>query len=138
MNAHDTETEPFAGLHAHLAAYVTAFNAGDAQAVDQVYEEASVVVPSPGVPMTGPARAAATAHLLSWGLPIEAALRHVYVCGDIALLIVDWAIRGTAPDGTAVDLSGTSTDVVRQGPDGRWCYVIDNPFGTAMPESGAG
>ncbi|MFI0422101.1 YybH family protein [Spongiactinospora sp. 9N601] len=139
MNTHDTEAEPLTALHAHLAAYVAAFNAGDAQAVDRMYEQASVVVPSPGTPMTGPARVAATRHLLSWGLPIEATPRHVYVSGDIALLIVDWAIRGTTSDGIGVDLSGTSTDVVRQGSDGRWRYVMDNPFGTALaPERGSG
>jgi ketosteroid isomerase-like protein len=55
----------------------------------------------------------------------------VYVAGDIALLIVDWSMRGTARDGSAVDMGGTATDVVRRGADGRWRYVIDNPHGTA-------
>ncbi len=40
-------------------------------------------------------------------------------------------MRGTARDGSRVDLSGTATDVVRRGTDGRWRYVIDNPHGTA-------
>ncbi|MGV9301948.1 MULTISPECIES: YybH family protein [unclassified Nonomuraea] len=115
----------------HHEVYVTAFNTGDVNAVEQVYEDHAVLVPAPGRPMTGPARAAATRHLLGMGLPIEARPRHVYVAGDIALLIVDWTIHGTTPDGTDVHLEGTATDVARRGPDGLWRYVIDNPFGTA-------
>lgn len=39
----------------------------------------------------------------------------------IALLIVGWTIG---------DVTGTATDVARRAADGRWRYVIDNPFGT--------
>ncbi|MGW7439121.1 YybH family protein [Streptomyces sp. NPDC054849] len=60
------------------------------------------------------------------GFPIGA-----YTAGDIALLIVDWSIEGTGPDGAAVRLAGTATDVARRGPDGLWRYVVDNPFGTS-------
>ncbi len=113
------------------ARFVTAMNAGDLQAIDHVYEDDAVLVPVPGHPVAGPARLAANQHLQSFGLPIEARPRHAYVAGDIALLIVDWSMRGTACDGTEIDMSGTATDVVRRGPDGRWRYVIDNPHGTA-------
>lgn len=40
-------------------------------------------------------------------------------------------LEGTGPDGAAVRLAGTATDVARRGPDGLWRYVIDNPFGTS-------
>lgn len=113
--------------------FLTAFNDGDAVVLEQAYEPAGVLIPRPGFPVTGPQRSAANAYLLDMGLPMTARLRHVYVAGDIALLIVDWSLRGTAPDGTAVDLRGTATDIVRRGADGVWRYVIDNPFGTASP-----
>ncbi|MGN9845877.1 YybH family protein [Nonomuraea sp. H19] len=113
------------------ARFVAAMNSGDPHAVDHVYEDDAVLVPMPGHPVTGPARLAANQHLQSFGLPIEARPRHVYAAGDIALLIVDWSMRGTARDGSQVDLSGTATDVVRRGADGQWRYVIDNPHGTA-------
>ncbi|MER6945815.1 DUF4440 domain-containing protein [Nonomuraea sp. NPDC000554] len=106
-------------------------NSGDPDAIDRAYEDEGVLVPVPGHPVTGAARFAANEHLQSLGLPIEARPRHAYVAGDIALLIVDWSIRGTARDGSAVDMSGTATDVVRRGSDGQWRYVIDNPHGTA-------
>lgn len=114
----------------HSAAFAAAFNSGDSAALDRSYEDLGVLVPRPGHPVTGAERSAANAYLLGLGLPIDARTRHTYIAGDIALLIVDWSIRGTAPDGTEVDLAGTSSDVARRGPDGHWRYVIDNPFGT--------
>ncbi|MEU6786258.1 nuclear transport factor 2 family protein [Nonomuraea angiospora] len=134
MNSHDT-SRPRVVLSGDAdspaARFVAAMNSGDPQALDHVYEDDAVLVPVPGHPVTGPGRLAANRHLQSFGLPIEARPKHVYVSGDIALLIVDWSMRGTAPDGTEIDMSGTATDVVRRGPDGQWRYVIDNPHGTA-------
>ncbi|GAA2416557.1 hypothetical protein GCM10010420_53480 [Streptomyces glaucosporus] len=71
--------------------------------------------------------------LLGLGLPVTVRPRHTYVAGDIALLIVDWAIEGTGPEGERVHVEGTATDVARRGADGLWRYVIDNPFGAARP-----
>ncbi|MCG5218670.1 nuclear transport factor 2 family protein [Streptosporangium soli] len=127
-NNHDAPTVNLSDDPAlHHAAFVAAFNTGDVRAVDQVYADDAVLVPSPGLPMTGTQRSAAVQHLLSMGLPIEAEPRHVYVSGDIALLIVDWSMS----DETGIRLQGTATDVARRGADGLWRYVIDNPFGTA-------
>lgn len=112
--------------------FAAAFNTGDPDAIEHVYDPAGVFVSSPGVPTTGSDRRDANARMASLGLPIEVKPRHVYVADDIALLIVDWTIAGTAPDGEEVDIRGTATDVARRGEDGTWRYVIDNPWGTAM------
>lgn len=117
-------------------AFVAAFNAGDVAGLDNAYEPDAVLVPRPGMPVTGADRSAANGYLRQLGLPIEATVRHSYVAGDIALLIVDWSIRGTGRDGREIDMSGTATDVVRRGSDGVWRYVIDNPSGTAEPPTG--
>lgn len=111
--------------------FATAFNTGDADAIERVYEQAGVFVSSPGTPTTGTDRRAANARMASLGCPIEVKPRHVYVADDIALLIVDWTIAGTSPDGEQVRVEGTATDVARRGEDGIWRYIIDNPFGTA-------
>jgi ketosteroid isomerase-like protein len=111
--------------------FATAFNTGDPDLIERVYEDSGVFVDGPGRPTTGTDRREANARMASIGLPIEVEPRHVYVADDIALLIVDWTISGTAPDGEQVDLRGTATDVARRGPDGIWRYVIDNPWGTA-------
>ncbi|HEX8518533.1 MAG TPA: DUF4440 domain-containing protein [Pseudonocardia sp.] len=115
----------------HPAVFAAAFNSGDPAAVERVYEDVGVLVPQPGRPVTGFERSAANAALQALGAPITTRPRHVYVADDVALLVVDWTIDGTGPDGSPVHLAGTATDVARRGADGRWRYVIDNPFGTA-------
>ncbi|MFD4668411.1 YybH family protein [Lentzea sp. NPDC058450] len=106
--------------------FAAAFNSGDPAAVDAVYEPGGLFVPAPGLTVTGPARRAANQRFLAQGLPIDVRPRHVYEHDGIALLIVDWTIG---------DIKGTATDVARLS-DGRWRYVIDNPFGIsqAAPE----
>lgn len=72
----------------------------------------------------------ANGRLQKLGVPVSVCPRHVYRSGELALLIIDWVIDGTDREGRAVHVEGTATDVARRGPDGRWRYVIDNPFGT--------
>lgn len=115
----------------HPAVFAAAFNSGDLTAVEAVYEDLGILVPSPGVVVAGPERGLATNRFLELGIPIDVRPRHVYVADDIALLIVDWSISGVGVDGTSTDIQGTATDVARRGPDGKWRYIIDNPFGTA-------
>lgn len=129
--SHPIRITPTADPAQHPSVFAAAFNSGDPAAVDQVYEDGGVLVPEPGRSVTGAARTQANALLLELGLPINVRPRHVYVANDIALLIVDWAIDGDGPDGQPVHITGTATDVARQGADGLWRYVIDNPFGTA-------
>src|SRR5690606_21118916 len=112
------------------AVFAERFNSGDATALAQVYEDAAVLVPQPGTPVTGPGVQAANGRLQKLGFPISVRPRHVYRNGNLALLIVDWVIDGADRDGQAVHVEGTATDVARRGSDGRWRYVIDNPFGT--------
>lgn len=99
--------------------------------MEAVYETDGLLVPTPGQPVSGTSRAEANQRLMDLGLPIEVRPRHVYVNGDLALLIVDWTISGTGPDGQPVHVEGTATDVARRGADGFWRYAIDNPLGTA-------
>ena len=112
------------------AVFAERFNSGDAVALAQVYEDAAVPVSQPGKPVTGPELHAANGRLQELGVPVSVRPRHVYRSGDLALLIVDWSIDGTGPDGQAVHIEGTATDVARRGSDGGWRYVIDNPVGT--------
>lgn len=102
--------------------FARAFNSQDADAVDAVYEPGALFVPEPGQTVTAALRHAANQRFLDLGLPITIKPRHVYEHDGIALLIVDWTIG---------DIKGTATDVAREGADGRWRYLIDNPFGTA-------
>ncbi len=111
------------------AVFAARFNSFDPDALAEVYEEGGMLVPRPGSPVTGPDVRTANSRLQDLGIPIEVRPRHVYRNGDLALLIVDWSLSGTGPEGRPVQVEGTATDVARRGPDGRWRYAIDNPFG---------
>lgn len=110
--------------------FADAFNSGDADAVERLFEPDAVFVTEPGRLVSGDERRAATGEFLRLGVPISITVRHSYVSGDIALLIGDFVIHGTGPDGNPVHIEGTATDVARRGADGCWRYVIDNPPGT--------
>jgi ketosteroid isomerase-like protein len=53
------------------------------------------------------------------------------VAGDTALLIVDWTLTATLPDGTAINPTGTTTAVARRSDDGNWRFAVLHPLGTA-------
>ncbi|WP_433656433.1 YybH family protein [Nocardia sp. CA-128927] len=118
-----------ADLAEHVARWVELFNARDLAGLAELYEADSVVVTRPGYLVTGEDQSAALAHLVGMGVPMKSVLRQAYTANDIALLVIDWSMEGTGPDGREVGLSGTATDVVRRSADGRWRYVIDNPSG---------
>jgi ketosteroid isomerase-like protein len=53
---------------------------------------------------------------LDSGLPIDVRPWHVYVAGDIVLLIVDWSIDGAGHDGRRIRIGGVAIDVARHRP----------------------
>ncbi|HVE68215.1 MAG TPA: DUF4440 domain-containing protein [Solirubrobacteraceae bacterium] len=55
--------------------------------------------------------------------------RKVVESGDTALVLNRWTLRGTAPDGTPVEMGGLSADVLRRAGDGAWRVAIDDPWG---------
>lgn len=112
-------------------AWAERFNAADVDGMLALAEPDSGFAPQPGLVVTGEEYRAALGGFLAMGLPINLTLRHSLVSGDIALLVYDWTIKGTAADGNEVDLAGSTADVARRGADHNWRFVIDNPFGTA-------
>jgi len=46
---------------------------------------------------------------------------------NLALLESRWTVRGTAPDGSPVELAGTAHEVARRHASGAWFYVLDDP-----------
>lgn len=52
------------------------------------------------------------------------------VQGDLALLRADW--RLIAQNGSPM-MSGSSAELIRKQPDGRWLYVIDHASGSSDP-----
>jgi ketosteroid isomerase-like protein len=112
-------------------AFATAFNAGDYEAVEALFEPQAVFVGRPGQVLSGAARKKSILDFLQLGLPIELTPRQVYVCDDLALLISDHRIDGIEAGGRSVAIEGTSADVARRSARSGWRIVIDNPPGTA-------
>ena len=69
----------------------------------------------------------ALAELLSLAPVMQTEVKEVYEEGDTALAVVEWSLRGTAPDGSAVVQGGKSADVLRRRADGTWRVSIDHP-----------
>lgn len=108
------------------------FNAGDIdQLIAAYYAEGAIFATAPGTSVSGADLRAVLQTFLSPGASITATTRRKLVVGDTALLVIDWVIEGTDASGQPTKLPGTSADVVRQGGDGLWRCVIDNPHGTS-------
>ena len=61
---------------------------------------------------------------------LDLKVKRVLQASDLALVTTEWSFSGTGPDGSPVNLSAKSADVLRQQSDGTWRFVIDNPWGT--------
>jgi ketosteroid isomerase-like protein len=116
-----------------IPSLIERFNSGKVSAMMGLYPPEAVVIAKDGRTVTDHTEiAAAFERDLSHGLPLVAKVRHVFVAGDIAQIVVDWSIDGTGRDGEHVHLGGSASDIVRRGADGRWRYLIDNSLGTAV------
>jgi ketosteroid isomerase-like protein len=116
-----------------VATLLERFNSGKVSAMMSMYAPEAVLIAKDGTTITDHTEIAAELERdLKLGLPLEAKVRHVFVADDIAQVVLDWSIDGTAPDGKHVHLGGSASDVLRRGADGRWRYLIDNNQGTAV------
>lgn len=103
---------------------------GDLEAAVALYEPEACVVPEPGTMVKGTAAIRETlAGFLSLKPTVTAPPSQVIQTGNVAAVFNTWSLKGTGPDGSAVDLTGNSAEVVRQQADGTWLYLIDTFFG---------
>lgn len=111
-----------------MRTFTACLSSGDLDALLDLYEPDAVFEPAPGVVVTGHADIrAALGQLLALAPVMEARTVQVLRSGDVALVVNEWTMIGTAPDGGEVRQGGRSADVVRQQADGGWRVVIDKP-----------
>lgn len=67
---------------------------------------------------------------IDMGVKLEAKVKRIFQTNNLALLITEWSINGTEPDGGPINLTGRGTVVLRRQSDGTWLMVIENPWGT--------
>jgi uncharacterized protein (TIGR02246 family) len=125
VNNNDTDLSTPEAL---MRAFAGHLNGGDIEGLVALYEPDAVFEPQPGIVVHGHADIReALAQLLALRPTITAETVQVLAGGDVALVVNEWAMTGTAPDGTAVHQGGRSADVVRRQPDGRWLVAVDKP-----------
>lgn len=113
-------------------AFADRFNARDLDGLMALNTDEVVFLPAPGSPVTGEAAVrGALEQFLGMNLPITMTVRHVVQIGNTGLAIADWTINGTGPDGSEINLAGSTADVAVYDEQHGWRYLIDNPFGTA-------
>jgi uncharacterized protein (TIGR02246 family) len=107
-----------------------ALNAGDIDALVELYEPQATLTPEPGKVVVGiKAIREALGAFLAAKPTITLMSKILAQTGDLALLTAKWELSGTGPDGSPVKMSGQSAAVCRRQPNGNWLFVIDTPWG---------
>ena len=107
-------------------------NAGNLDGLVALYESNAAFTVEPGKVVTGTAAVReAIAGFLALKPNISLLPRVLANTGEIAMVSSKWKLKGTAPDGSAVDLAGESVEILRRQADGTWKFVIDSPWGLA-------
>ena len=106
------------------ATFVSLFNAGDLDALVELYEPDAVLNATPGAPVSGKdaIRGALQGFLALGGKISINTLDAVERPDGIALTYGEWSVKGGS-----TEMGGKSVEVLRRQPDGRWLYIIDNP-----------
>ena len=116
-----------------IPSLIERFNSKNLEAMMELYSPEAVFVAFDGRLITDRNEFGAQFQRdMNLGAPLKATVRHVFVGGDTAQIVLDWSIDGTGPDGKIVHMHGTASDIMRRGADGFWRYIIDNNQGTAV------
>jgi ketosteroid isomerase-like protein len=110
---------------------VEEFNRGNISFLMTLYEKETCFASKPGqVAKDVESIRKAFQSLIDMGCKLKAKPKRVLLSSDLALLITEWSINGTEPDGKPINLTGRGTVVLRRQSDDTWLIVIENPWGT--------
>jgi uncharacterized protein (TIGR02246 family) len=105
-------------------------NEGDVDAALSLYEPDAAFVPEPGTVVYGrDAIREALERFAALRPTLTGVIRKVVVADATALVVNEWTLTGTQPDGDPIDMGGMSADVLRLHANGGWRVLIDNPWG---------
>jgi uncharacterized protein (TIGR02246 family) len=106
--------------------FVKHFNAKDVEGLLGLYEDDAVLVASPGEPVQG--KDAIEGFLAMGGTVEFLAESEPVVNGQIALTHGRW--RMVVEDGEPMEAE--TAEISRLDADGKWRYVVDNPWGSGV------
>lgn len=132
MNTHETVDSRVVDPARLPFAYEDALNAGDVDGVLALFHQDATMRTFSGEVLTDQkALRAETVHSIAARARLTNTLRSTQIGGDTALIIVDWNLEATLPDGTQISPTGTTTAVARRAADGAWRFVVLNCQGAA-------
>lgn len=109
-----------------------ALNGGDLDRIAALYDDDATIRVQSGDTHSGQvAIRAELGQMIAAGANITNTLRHIFRHGDTALIIVDYVLRLTTPDGSPIEVKGTATNVLQRHPEKGWRMIIANPQGMA-------
>ena len=110
---------------------VEGINTGDLDSLMSFYETDACFVSQPGQIAKSPESVRQSLRsFIDLKGKLNLKVKRVIQARDIALVTTEWSFNGTAPDGNPVNMAAKADNVLRQQADGRWLFVIDNPWGT--------
>ncbi|MGA9523539.1 MAG: SgcJ/EcaC family oxidoreductase [Myxococcaceae bacterium] len=111
--------------HDMPAAFASAYNSGDVEALLKLYADDAVFLPDGVTEVSGDGIRQALEGFLKLKGPMKMELKRAVEGPDAAVVVAAWSLP--TPDGQT--LTGTTSDVLKKQADGGWRYSIDAPFG---------
>jgi uncharacterized protein (TIGR02246 family) len=124
MNSRETVDSPIVDPARLPFAYADALNAGDADVLALFRQDATMRTFTGEVLTDREALRAETVNSIAAQARLTNKPRFTQIGGDTALIIVDWNLEATLPDGTRISPAGTTTAVARRSADGSWRFAV--------------
>ncbi len=106
-----------------------AFNRRDLESVVALYEPEAVLVSGDETVRGAAAIREAYRSVFAARPSIALQTLEVFRVGDLAMLRGKWTLHEAGADGSPVRREGRNMETARLQPDGRWLFVIDDPYG---------
>jgi ketosteroid isomerase-like protein len=114
-----------------ITALVAARDAGDVATALGCYVSNPTLVAQPGTVVTGQDAAKAVLEgFIGFQARFTVLAREIVEAGTTALHYSRWTLVGA--EGSGIDFTGISTDVLEKQADGGWLLSIDNPYGVGI------